>query len=226
MEHEQESRSCVRFPLTPEHRERYLGGIIDEIIDQRGYASIPETLSGLAELKRLGFSSHQRRPTGLLIPHYLVTGDLYTHQFRSDSNPRTRPNGAVAKYENPNGLKKAIDCPPHCVPMLGDASIRLWICEGSRNADVVVSQLRDECAISLDGVTGWRGKNAVGGKVALPDWEFLALENRPVLIAFDDDINTNRNVWLAYRRLAKFLEFRGAKVKVINWGRLLESEVA
>ena len=41
------------------------------------------------------------------------------------------------------------------------------------------------CCIALLGVWNWRGTDEHGGKAALPDWDSIALNDRPGYIVFD-----------------------------------------
>lgn len=66
------------------------------------------------------------------------------------------------------------------------------------------------------GVWNWRGTNGHGGKVALPDWESIALNGRVIFIAFDSDVMIKPSVSRALERLKGFLERRGALVRVVH----------
>jgi putative DNA primase/helicase len=79
---------------------------------------------------------------------------------------------------------------------------RLWIVEGEKKADALVS--RGEVAIALLGVWGWKKDGQL-----LLDWEDLPLIDRDVIIAFDSDAVHNYQVRLAEEALAKVLEARG-----------------
>ena len=57
--------------------------------------------------------------------------------------------------------------------------------------------------------------NEVGGKLALPNWDSIALNERLVRIVFDSDVARKRSVALALQRLAAFLERRQAVVEVV-----------
>jgi hypothetical protein len=64
-------------------------------------------------------------------------------------------------------------------------------------------------------VYGWRGTDkSSGGKVVLGDWEHVALNDRTVVLCFDADLQTNKNVRTALDRFRRFLETRGAHVKI------------
>ena len=85
----------------------------------------------------------------------------------------------------------------------------LFITEGIKKGDALAS--RDLCAVALLGVWNWRGTNTEGGKVALPDWESVALNGRQVYIMFDSDVMVKQSVHAALVRLKAFLETRGAR---------------
>ena len=95
-------------------------------------------------------------------------------------------------------------------PRLVDPSVDLWVTEGSRKADAAVSA--GLCCIALTGVWNWRGTNDDGGKVALADWESIALNDRRIVLAFDSDSTSKVSVYDALSRLAAFLTSRGADV--------------
>jgi putative DNA primase/helicase len=115
----------------------------------------------------------------------------------------------VTKYEQQQGEKNFIDVSPTCMDDIGDPSVELWLTEGQKKADALASH--GLCAIALLGVWNWRGKNVFAGKVALADWEDIALNGRVVNIVFDSDIYINKDIRKAAGRLKRFLEARGAK---------------
>ena len=82
----------------------------------------------------------------------------------------------------------------------------LFITEGIKKGDALVS--RGLCAIALIGVWNWRGTNEHGGKTALPEWEYIALNDREVYIVFDSDVMLKQEVYAALVRLKAFLESR------------------
>jgi hypothetical protein len=62
--------------------------------------------------------------------------------------------------------------------------------------------------VSLLGVWNWRGTNERGGKMALPEWELIALNDRQVYIVFDSDVMLKPQVHVALVRLKHFLEVK------------------
>src|SRR5260370_47246 len=106
------------------------------------------------------------------------------------------------------------DSPPGAFAWLGDPARPLLITEGARKADAAVSL--GLCCVAILGVWNFRGTNEHGGKVALGDWEHVALNDREVYIAFDSDVTIKALVQDALRRLKQFGESRGALVRVID----------
>jgi len=200
--------------LLPQHQALIdASGIIPEVAAARGYRSI----TAGKELMTMGFSSTQRRVPCLVLPLHSVHGNSPYPQIRPDL-PRLR-RGKLVKYETPTGVAMRIDVPPSIRDRLGDPHEPLWITEGIRKADSAVSH--GLTCIDLLGVWNWRGSNAHGGKVALPDWESIALNERRLYLAFDSDVLTKVDVRRALRRFHGFLESRGAKVRIVHLQQVL-----
>ncbi|MEN6356545.1 MAG: DUF3854 domain-containing protein [Armatimonadota bacterium] len=194
--------------LLPIHKKLIVdSGIAEEVALQRGYRSIMKK----SELRSLGFAESQCRVPALLLPIRSVLGEIVNYQIRPNQ-PRIR-DGKAVKYETPAKSKLALDVPPSCLRHLSDPNVPLFITEGVRKADSAAS--RGICCIDLLGVWNWRGSNDVGGKVALPDWEMVALNDRQVYICFDSDVVLKPAVYKAMERIKPFLEQRGAKASVI-----------
>jgi putative DNA primase/helicase len=174
-------------------------GISEKVVEARGYW----TATDPGELKDLGFSEYQRRVPALVIPVHGIDGEVLFNRIRPD-DPRPNPNNPekIVKYEQPAGTPVALDFPPLALEGLLDRLRRLWIVEGEKKADALVS--RGEVAIALLGVWGWKKDGQL-----LLDWEDLPLIDRDVIIAFDSDAVHNYQVRLAEEALAKVLEARG-----------------
>jgi hypothetical protein len=137
-------------------------------------------------------------------------------------NPRVKKRlgkpDHVIKYETPDGARMCLDCPPRCQPLLADPSEPLWITEGIKKADAGASH--GACIISLIGIWNWRGANEFEGIAALGDWDAIPLKarhgSRTIFICFDSDIATNLRVQQAEERLGRFLESRGASVRLVR----------
>jgi putative DNA primase/helicase len=176
------------------------------IARKRGYFSV----ANAGALRTLGFSRSQQRAPALVIPLWNVHGRAALYQARPDY-PRLR-DGRPIKYETPNGSSVVVDVHPAVRPRLGDPTRPLLVTEGVRKADAALSQGVD--AIALLGIWNWRGTNGVGGRAALPDWEAIALEGRVVYLVFDSDLTEKPHVRAAVQRLGRFLESRGADVRI------------
>jgi len=188
-------------------------GISVDVIKERGYRS----LLGKSELEKLGFTPAQQRVPGILIPLWSVDGKEAGFQFRPD-HPRTNGRGKPVKYEIPTGSSIRLDCSPRCQKSIGDPKTPLWITEGSKKADALAS--RGACAISVTGVWGFKGKNQFGGITFLADWDYVALKNRMVYLAFDSDIVTKEPVRKALEHIGEHLKRKGATVHVIQLPQL------
>jgi hypothetical protein len=195
--------------LLPEHEALLrASAIAQEVAAARGYRSV----SKKSHLEALGFGKRQRRVPALLIPIYDIHGKIATYQIRAN-DPRIDKSGKVVKYETILHSKMVIDIPPGSRDRVSDPNVPLFITEGVRKADAAVS--KDLCAIDLLGVWNFRGTNDQGGKMALPDWELIALNNRKVYVVFDSDVMEKRSVFAALLRLRAFLESKSAGVLVV-----------
>lgn len=183
-------------------------GISRAVAEARGYRSV-DTKAGL---KREGFAPAQCRAPALLIPVRDVTGAVRTVQARPDA-PRVRA-GKPVKYETRAGDTLCLDVPPSVRSALGDPSRELWITEGPLKVDAGAS--RGLCIVGICGVYGFRGRNEHGGLTALADWESIALNGRVVYLCFDSDATTKLQVQTALARLARFLESRRARVRIVR----------
>ena len=182
-------------------------GIAPEVVDARGYF----TATTRAELRELGFGVAQCLTPALVIPVHGTTGDIDVYQARPDA-PRVRKKKPV-KYETPKGARMALDIHPGARGRLGDPAIPLFITEGVKKGDALVTH--GCCAIALLGVWNFRGTNSDGGITTLADWDDIAFNSREVIIVYDSDVMTKSEVHQALNRLKALLERRGARVRVV-----------
>jgi hypothetical protein len=208
--------------LAPHHLAALREGsaISEPVILARGYRTITEA----GELESYGFAPSQRRAPGLLIPTYTTDGKPGPFVFRPDC-PRSLddrrkgrlPDGTfqqrVIKYEWPKGAAMRVDCPPACRPALGEPSVPLWITEGCKKADALASI--GLCAIALQGVWNFKGRNGFGGTTVLADFDHITWPGRDVRIVFDSDLRTKTPVRQALERLTAILRNRGARVAAV-----------
>ncbi len=195
--------------IAERHRKELEAGsaISPDTIRERGYVSV-EDVEDLPDM----FADYQHSP-GLLIPIRDTTGQIATHQLKADK-PRRGEDDKPIKYEAAADGRQCLDVPPRSRPHLGNPKVTLWITEGAKKVDAGLSN-GIECIIGVNGVYGWRGTNDHGGKLALPDWEDVALNGRDVILAFDSDCMTKRSVQDGLDRLAGFLIQRKAQVRYL-----------
>lgn len=196
------------MPLNAIHLAQLRASAIsDDVQQERGYRSI----NGLDEWQALGRMaiSKQFAHVGLAFPVYrLGHNEPYTWLLRPDT-PR-RISGKTIKYEWPKGLTPCFDILPRYRSALGNPQTPIWFTEGTKKADALTSAYGDAVVpINLNGVWGFRGQNAAGGKLALPDIDEIAWNGRDVVLAFDSDVARNGKVAAALRRLATLLIARG-----------------
>jgi hypothetical protein len=170
------------------------------------------TVTSKAELELLGFGRAQRAVPALLVPIWSPTGEVVLYQSRPDE-PRIGRHGKPVKYETPSGSSMALDVHPFCQDRLRNPEIPLFVTEGIKKGDALVTC--GFCAVALIGVWNWRGTNEYGGKTALAAWEHVALNGRKVYVVFDSDVMEKREVFAALSRLKGFLESRGAAVRLV-----------
>lgn len=193
-------------PALAEHHRRMVeveSGLPLALVEARGYF----TATKKTELERLGFSDPQRNVPALVIPMYSVDGDLWGHQSRADE-PRFGRDGKPLKYESPRGLSPRLDVHPAARPLLADKSLPLWVTEGVKKGDALVS--RGLCAVALLGVWLWKAK------IELADWDKIHLKGRKVYVVFDSDVTQKREVRQALRRFRAMLERRYATFACIQ----------
>lgn len=213
--------------LLPHHLEKLVteSGLSPEAIAARGYRSVTDRND--QTLIDYGFAPYQRLTPGLLIPGHGVDGPNSRAQFRPDQ-PRIRKKrngkrGEPVKYETPAGAANWIDVPPSVRDILDDPTVPLSITEGPIKADAGASH--DVPTVSIQGVANWRGQNAKGGIVALPDFNLIALKgrvngrevHRDVRIEFDSDAADKPEVEEQAQQLARFLTFKGARVRIVRF---------
>lgn len=198
------------LPLSDSHRTmlEHKSGISPEVVTARGY----KTVTTKTELKQRGFSPAQQNVPALLLPIYSPTGEVVLYQTRPDT-PRIN-KGKPVKYETPTGSLMALDVHPFAKDKIGDPGTPLFVTEGIKKGDALVTQ--GLCTVALIGVWNWRGRNERSGKTVLAEWELVALnDKRQVYIAFDSDVMLKKEVHAALVRLKGFLEHKGAKVSLI-----------
>ncbi len=189
--------------LSADHQAQLeASGITEEVAAARGYKTVNEP----DELMALGFTKYQARP-GLLVPRWNVWGEQEGYQLRPD-RPRNNSAGKPIKYETPKGQRNICDIPPGMLEKVRQPEEAIFITEGAKKADALATLKLP--AISLAGVSSWRGKNEAGGHTALTDWSDISIKGNVFVLAFDSDILTKPQVHRALTELRAYLIRRGA----------------
>lgn len=214
--------------LSAEHFEEIVvsSAITPEVAAARGYRTLTDTGEARDLLAEAGFSRQQIREESfplLLIPMHGMDGHVRGHQIKP-AHPRTKPKPSTGeqtpiKYETPFKAPLVIDVPAFTRTALADPGTALWVTEGMKKTDALVSQ--GLAAVGLTGVFNWRNRQGVLG-----DWEEIPIKDRPVVLCFDADASSNRNVQLAMSRAGAWFKSRGAsKVHyVVVPGRVGDTE--
>ncbi len=190
--------SCT---LSDSHRKMLFeeSGISPEVAAERGY----RTVTRRAELGE--FPEWQRR-LGLYVPMRSPDGTTRSCQIRPD-----RPRSAKLKYESPQGSRVILDVHPRALEEVRRSDGDLWIVEGAKKADALIS--RGAAAVALTGV--WMAHVPKSKpKRLLPCWDHVRLAGRRVFVAFDSDWRRKETVHDALEWLVGALEDRGADVRV------------
>lgn len=194
-------------------------GIANYVIEARGYDKVHRP----DDARALGFSGTAcARITdefqALIIPLYDVTGDgsRTGWQMRPTRNgPPSKDGKEAGKYVSPPRQRNMLDANPLMRPHVMGGDDPLWITEGAKKADALAT-VGVPC-ISLSGTPNWVGKERPGDKSCpsfpLPQWAAIPLKGRKVVICFDSDAATNKDVKRSREKLAIHLTARGARVE-------------
>ena len=194
--------------LLDHHAKTLAESAINEAVaKERGYYSIDQK----RDLETIGFGRTQQIVPTLVIPiHGVVAGEAPWFIHRPDT-PRIKL-GRPRKYEVPAGRRMSLDVHPRIRANLANPNIPLFITEGSKKVDALISA-GAQAAIGVIGVWNWRGRNDDGGLALLPDWEWVALkECRQIYVVYDSDILLKQPVALAMNRMGAALQRMGAAV--------------
>jgi uncharacterized protein DUF3854 len=187
--------------LSDSHRRMLFegSGISPDVAAERGY----RTVKRRAELEE--FPAWQRR-LGLYIPMLSPDGTTQGCQLRPE-NPRS----AKLKYESPQGSAVIVDVHPRALEEVRAGDGDLWVVEGAKKADALLS--RGVAAVALSGV--WMAHVPKSKpKRLLPCWDHVRLAGRRVFVGFDSDWKRKATVHDALEWLVGALRDRGADVRV------------
>jgi hypothetical protein len=175
-------------------------GIDPEIARERGYYTARRRHEVPEE-----FADYQRR-LGLVIPTYSPDGETVGHQLRPN-----KPRTSKLKYESPQRSRVILDVHPRMREEVRSGSGDLFVVEGSKKGDALVSQ--GAAAVALTGV--WMAHVPKSKpKRLLPCWDHVRTKGRRVFIVFDSDWRRNDTVHDGLEWLVGALEECGADVRV------------
>jgi hypothetical protein len=171
--------------LLDHHRANlHASGISDEVIEAARITSVTHWRQLLGDC---GFKEGQARALhigtespAMIFPAFGVAGlePVYA-RVRLDN-----PKGDQPRYVQPAGMRLSLYVPPMCQGRVNTCCAK-YVTEGEKKALALATL--GECAISIPGVTGFRGRNKHGALTRLPDWEEVGLNDSRIHICFDSD---------------------------------------
>jgi putative DNA primase/helicase len=137
-----------------------------------------------------------------------ITGQVLV-QLRPD-NPIAGKDGTPVRYLFPSGAVPVLNVHPAMRERVLDPRVPLVVVEGTKQYLAAVSALEtlESPAYAAVGVAGCWGWCSGGGPV--PDLDHIPWADREVVLCFDADMATNRQVWQAAADLTEQLQLRGA----------------
>lgn len=204
--------------LRPEHADHLRQfKLPDALLDAAGVHSVSDSEAREA----FGLNAHHGDDlSGISFPYFSpVTGERTGARIRLD-----RPLSGGGKYVSEPGCRH-LYFPPGAEDLLPDVSAPVVVVEAEKSGlaltDFCARAARKMLAVAIGGCWGWRrkiGNRALsnGGSEpetgASPDFNLVAWQGRSVILAFDSNSSTSRDVQRARRELAKELSQRGANV--------------
>ena len=192
--------------------------ISEEIIKARGYCTVKGEVP-LKDLEKRFTKGQFKLVPALAIPIYPLAQKEPDFWITRPDNPRTLYN-KIVKYEYPKGISNRMDILPRFKEYLGDPSIDIWFTEGAKKADslatAAIKSSKKILPVNLNGVWGWRSTNDKDGKTSLSDFENIALKGRRIVLAFDSDTFSKRQVMNGVSRLANYLAPKAAEISMLH----------
>lgn len=189
--------------------EDFAKELINSSIDPQVALERPYQLANQEDLPNLGFQWNELRgiDRAMVIPRRSADFKTVLCQIKPVGENYKGP-----KYRVPAGSDLILDVHPRSLKHIDDTNVTLWITEGVKQGDSLVS--RGLCTVSLFGACTFAVKGTSYGKLK-PCWDHIALEGREVVIIFDSDSQSNYQIQLALSALVERLEERKAKVNIV-----------
>lgn len=182
--------------LLPHHRDR-LAMIADDILDAVGVCS-----AEVEDDLPVGFRGWDKITLPAIVFPWHGAGGNAVVQVRPDD-----PVDAEHKYLTLAGTVMPLGVHPVMRTRVIKPDVPIVIVEGTKQYLTATSALigRDWAVVGITGCEGW----SVDG-LPVPDFEAIPWEGRRVVVCFDADVTSNRDVWEAAKALATVLESAGA----------------
>lgn len=190
--------------ISADHQREILtdSGVKEAVAAARGYETLKDTPENRVRLRELGIPSFAWRDRsawpGLLVPMYGVTPETDSVQWKP-AEPQANSAGRKLKYASPSGQVNRIDVPAYTRDRIADVTAPLWVTEGIKKVDSLVSQ--GIAAIGITGVFNWKSSFGAWGL-----WEDIPLKGRTVVITFDADALEKDQVRQAMVRFGAWLK--------------------
>ncbi|MDQ3636078.1 MAG: DUF3854 domain-containing protein [Acidobacteriota bacterium] len=156
-------------------------------------------------------------------------GIVFPYFFPADNKPtqyRLRldePQDKGGKYLTYAGTRNGIYFVPGVsVEDLKNPHLPVILTEGPKQALALENLATHETdtrrfvPVGISGVWGWKGKTSKTEKGPITDFEQIELKHREVILIFDSDVATNKNVAIARNALAEWLISQGARVFTVD----------
>lgn len=183
-----------RRKLNDEHRKVLVdgSGILPGIVKARGYYTLNKAGIKILVGEGVLHDGVLAAESWLGIPIYRPDGSYYGDIIRLFGAP-----DHVSKYTWPSGQSQVVDVHPTVLEQLGDASVPLFVAEGIKKSDAVLSQAMREgirlIPIGVNGCWGWMSKTTAGS-IACPDFRDIPMNKRLSYVCSDSDFRTNDDV--------------------------------
>lgn len=190
--------------LSDEHRKVLEEGsaISPDVIEQRGYYTL-----AMRDIIRL-VQAEIINPLAQKGSSWMGIPILRPDSVKHGEIIRVWDSPLKQKYVWPTGARTAIDLHPMSFESLDAREHPIFITEGIKKADAILSAARREdipcLVLALNGNYGWRSV-VEGSKVVCPDFLDIPLTDRRVFIIPDSDYRSNDQVARGWDELANYL---------------------
>ncbi len=208
-----------------------INNLISDDIENLHQSFIPDELINSSGIHRVddigGAELVGRKPNantkyeGIVFPYFFPTNKKKT-QYRLRLDEPQGKDGKI-KYLVYTGTKNGIYfIPGVSAEDLKNPLLPLVITEGEKkglageNLATYETDTRRFVPVAISGVWNWKGKISKKEKGPITDFQQIELKHREVIIIFDSDVATNKNVAIARNALAEWLISQGARVFTVD----------